>query len=354
MNVSMFHCFLCEYKTNKKYNLNRHIDGKHKKNNFKNTNIDSNNFNNTNNDFNFTNIDFNNTNIDFNNTNIDFNNTNITSNSVDNIIICSKCGKKLSSKYYLKQHLNKCKGVLNSLECHLCHKLFSFSSSKAVHMKHCRLKNQNDEMSNLELTIIEPEIDLNSNMDIIPINNNFTSCEIIPTATQIINNNKINNINININTYNINLIAYNKEENKILFDISHITSEMVCKIFTKDESDAFKYFCDKLFENKNNQLIVKKNLRDNYSKVHIGFNYWEKILDEFIYPKIMSTIAETMITYVEENKGKTRKTKIDCIMYYLDVMASNGYSNKYTNEYKRKYKKNIDMLKILFNSFLNI
>ena len=348
MNAGIFCCSLCEYKTNKKYNLNRHINGKHKKIFLNNANNDYNNLNNTNINLNNTNIDLNNTNIDLNNTNIDLNNTNIDLNNINIITKCHKCNKKLSSKYYLKEHLNKCKGVINPLECHLCHKLFSFSSSKAVHMKHCKLKNQNNKINELELTIFEPIID--SNMNIIPINNNFTSCEIIPTTTQIINNN--NNINININTYNINLIAYNKEDNKIIFDITHITNEIICKIFTRDESDAFKYFCDKLFENKNNQLIVKKNLRDNYSKVHIGFNYWEKILDEFIYPKIMSNIAETMINYIEENKGKVRKTKLDCIIYYLDVMASNGYSNKYTNEYKRKYKNNIDMLKILFNSFL--
>jgi len=303
----------------------------------KNTNICPENFNNTNIDFNNTNIDFNNPNIDSNNTNIGLENFNNTNNDV----ICNKCGKNLSSKYYLKEHLNKCKGVLNPLECHLCHKVYAFSSSKAVHMKQCKLKYQNRE----ELLILD-----SSNSEIVPFvdTNMNTNTDIsLIQPTQI-----INNINISINTYNINLIAYNKEDNKITFDITHITNEIIYKIVSRDETDGFKYFCDKLFENKNNQLIVKKNLRDNYSKVHIGSNYWEIILDEFIYPKIMSTIAETMITYVDENKAKTRKTKIDSIMYYLDVMASNGYSNKYTNEYKRKYKNNIEMLKILFNSFL--
>ena len=57
-------------------------------------------------------------------------------------------------------------------------------------------------------------------------------------------------------------------------------------------------------------------------------------------------------SYIDENKGKHRKTKIEYIMNYLHIMASNGYSYKNTNEYKKKYKNNIDMLKILFNSFL--
>ena len=313
----MFNCSLCEYKSNKKYNLNRHILGKHRGNKENNTNID---FNNTNIDSNNTNIDSKNTNINFNNTNIDSKNTNINFKNTNIDTVCDKCGKILSSKYYLKEHINKCKGVINSLECYLCHKVFAFSSSKAVHMKKCKINKKDLPMVN------------SSNLEIL-------------SKTQINNNIIINN------TYNINLIYYDKEDNKITFDISHFTNEMICKIVTRDETDGFKYFCDKLFENKNNQLIIKKNLRHNYSKIHIGFNYWEKILDLSIYPKIMTDIAETMITYVEKNKGKIRKSKIDYIIYYLDVMASNGYSSKNTNEFKQNYKANINKLKLLFNSF---
>ena len=177
---------------------------------------------------------------------------------------------------------------------------------------------------------------INNSSNLTPINN-------------IINNNIINNNIIN-NNININLIYYDKEENKIIFDITHIKQEIMYKFLTRDETDAFAYFCNKLFENKNNQLIVKKNLRDNYSTIHIGFNYWENILDKLIYPKIMSNIAETMIEYIDLNKNQ--KSKIEYIMHYLNIMASNGYSFKNTNEYKTKYKNNIEMLKIIFNSFL--
>ena len=348
MTSVIFECNYCNYKTNKKYNLNRHIHGKHNINIFNNANID---FNNTNNNFNNTNIDFNNTNIDFNNANNDFNNANNNTNNTNNTNICDKCGKSLSSKYYLNKHFEKCKGVINSLECFICHRIFSFSSAKAVHLKKCRIKNNS---SNLSLVPIDNDNLNDSNLSLTSIYNDNSNLSL----TQIENNNltivpitQINNNNIN-NTININLIYYDKEENKIIFDITHIKEDIVYKIVTRDDTDAFKYFCDKLFENKNNQLIVKKSLRDNYSKVHVGFNYWEKLLDEFIYPKLMSNISETMITYIDENKGKHRKTKIEYIMNYLHIMASNGYSYKNTNEYKKKYKNNIDMLKILFNSFL--
>jgi hypothetical protein len=38
------------------------------------------------------------------------------------------------------------------------------------------------------------------------------------------------------------------------------------------ENDAYNYFCYKLFENKNNQIIIKTNLRHIYLNVHLGFN----------------------------------------------------------------------------------
>jgi hypothetical protein len=53
---------------------------------------------------------------------------------------CNKCNKILSSKYYLKKHLLKCKGVSNPLECHICHKILYDSSSKSNHLKICREK----------------------------------------------------------------------------------------------------------------------------------------------------------------------------------------------------------------------
>jgi len=75
--------------------------------------------------------------------------------------------------------------------------------------------------------------------------------------------NRINNCN---NTYNINLVLYDKENDKIEFDIKHMKDDMIYKLTTRNEIDAFKYYCDKLFENKNNQMIIKSNLKINIQK----------------------------------------------------------------------------------------
>jgi hypothetical protein len=96
----MYNCSCCKYKSNKKYNLDRHINTKHKND-------------------------------------IIENNNDIVQNK-NNDIIENKCNKILSSKQNLEKHLLICKGVSNQLECHLCHKIYYDSSSKSRHLKKCK------------------------------------------------------------------------------------------------------------------------------------------------------------------------------------------------------------------------
>lgn len=137
----MFNCLCCEYKSNKKYNLDRHINIKHKNDIIE----DNNDINTHNNDI-----------IE------DKNYINTDKNDIieDKCIICIKCNKKLSSKQSLKNHLLICKSVSNPLECHLCHKIYYDSSSKSRHLKKCKevfiqeenknIENKNCENKNIE------------------------------------------------------------------------------------------------------------------------------------------------------------------------------------------------------------
>jgi hypothetical protein len=214
---------------------------KHKEINCKNVNDDCKNVN-----------DFcKNVNDDCKNVNDDCKNVNDFCKNVNDDNKCSKCLKILSSKYYLTKHLKICKGISNACECHLCHKIFACYSSKSAHLKICKgtpvdiiLCNNNEiikPLENMHQVISNNQITLNNNC-----------------------NNTINNTNNNI-TYNVNLISFNEEELKIDFDISHI----VYKLYTIDTEDAFRQFYKKLFENKNNQMIIKKNLKHTYSIILI-------------------------------------------------------------------------------------
>jgi len=232
---------------------------------------------------------------------------------------CSKCSKILSSKNYLKKHLIICKGVSNPLECHKCHKILANSSSKCNHLKICK----------------------GIDNDLVVYNNNLIH------SNQITINNNITN------TYNINLVSFDKFEEKINFDIGHLDIDILYKLTTKHFDSAFYFFCLKLFENKNNQLIIKTNLKLSHSHIHLGLKVWTKIYDKYIYPIIMTNISETMLLFIDIYKNKNKSKIIDNLIAYLDIMASNGFSSNKTAEFKTIYSIHINKLKLLFNTFLD-
>ena len=327
MTCEIKRCSYCNYNSNRLYNFRRHMMTKHKE-------IDDNKI--TKDCHNINNDCQNNNNDCYNNNNDCYNSNNDCQNN-NNDNKCSKCNKILSSKRNLNNHLKICKGVLNPLECHICHKIFSHNSSKSLHLKKCKDKNNNELI----------EIDNNNEireLQILNINNN---------SNNIINNNS-NNV-INNNTYNINLVSYNKEDRTINFDISHIKENIMYKLKTMHENDAYDYFCYKLFENKNNQMIIKSNLRHIYSKVHTGFNIWEKILDNNIYHVIIYYISDTMNKYINENttfeERDNDKNNIYKMLYYLKMMTSRMIMDKFPRKYERYYKDNIESLKIKFADF---
>ena len=302
MSSDIYKCVYCEYSTNIKANFSRHIITRHR------DKIDKNCI------------------INHQNDNIDIQKNN-------NLTTCSKCGKKLSSKNSLNKHIVICKGVSNPLECHICHKIFAHRNSKNFHIKKCKVVNAELIEQPFEEVVVD-----------IPTSNQI---EVQQPQPQIINNTIVNGNVINNITYNINLISFNKEEEKIEFDISHLDkNELMTKIRNNRPDISFKYFCEKLFENKNNQMVIKSSLRYKYSNIHMGMNIWQVFLDKYIYPIIMTQIADTMCSFLETSSSRLKE-----LDKYLNIMASNGYSNVDRLEYKNKYKDNIEQLKILFNTF---
>jgi hypothetical protein len=259
---------------------------------------------------------------------------------------CHKCNKILSSKQNLKKHLLICKSISNPFECHLCHKILSDRTSKFKHLKTCKGKEK--EINSNE--IIEYN---NSNSNDLIENNNKN--EIINSNNVITNSNNVitNSNNVTTTNYNINLVSYNKEQRTIEFDINHMNKNLIYKLTTMHENDAYDHFCYKLFENKNNQMIIKTNLRHIYSKVHLGFNIWEKIVDNNIYHIIIYYIAETMDKYIKQNttiKERDEK-KMGEILFYIKMMYSRMTIEKYPRKYENYYKNNIESLKLKFAEF---
>ena len=310
MTTENNNCLYCNYNSNRLYNFKRHMMTKHKEINSQHLINDK-----------------------LNTVNDKPNDDNDKLNTV-NDKQCYKCNKILSSKQNLNKHLLICKGVSNPLECHLCHKILANRGSKSTHIKICKGKENSK-----ELIITEKEN--NNKNEIITLNN---------TLNNVITTNSNNVITTN---YNINLISYNKEERTIEFDINHMNKNLIYKLTTMHENDAYDYFCYKLFENKNNQMIIKTNLRHIYSNVHLGFNIWEKILDNNIYHIIIYYIAKTMEKYIIENTTiqERDENKVGDISYYIQMMYSKLTMEKYPRKYEKYYKNNIESLKLKFAKF---
>ena len=304
----MFNCSLCKYKSNKKYNLTRHMVSKHKNEDYKNV------------------IVFNkNVMVDHKNVIVFNKNVMVDHKNVTNDNKCLKCNKILSSKQYLEKHLLICKGITNPLECHLCHKILANRSSKSAHLKICK-----------EVLIKEPLTELtNNNNTIININNNI---------------NNINNINNGI-------INNNNTTNIIIFDplkpygttlkTDHINLDFISKLLKIKEKDALTLYTKKILDNPENRCIKKTNLRSIYSEIYIGDNKWDCCSDNDIYPKFISEISNCLGDLLL-SKNLSRNV-INKLIEFIDYMAEDGYCNDddKCDEIMKQYKEQIKKTKLI-------
>jgi hypothetical protein len=158
----MFCCETCKYKSNRKFNLQKHIKNVHSR--------DA-----TDKELTMEQISSVAEQISSNNgTNVIQKGTNIIQVTNTNLA-CQKCLKNFKSFKGLKKHQNKCKGVSNPLECHFCHRVFATAQSKFKHLKICKIKKIHK--------LVESHVDHNNNTQYNSVTNNY-----------IINNYHINNL----------------------------------------------------------------------------------------------------------------------------------------------------------------
>jgi len=307
----MLNCSCCEYKTNKKYNLNRHMVSKHNNEPCSNATAT-----------------YKNATVNNKNATVAYKNDTIA-NKNDTVICsdnkCTKCNKILSSKQYLEKHLLICKGISNPFECHLCHKILSNRGSKSRHLKICK-----GPSTELTLSSSSPE----------------------PNNT-IINNNNNNNCIIN----NDNSVTNNNVTNIIVFDplkpygttlkTDHINLEFINKLLKIKENDALTLYTKKILDNPENRCIKKTNLRSIYSQIYIGDNKWDSCYDNDIYPKFISEISNCLGDLLLSINLK--RNVINKLIEFIDYMAEDGYcnDNNKSDEIKRQHKELIKKTKII-------
>jgi hypothetical protein len=246
-------------------------------------------------------------------------NPNITCESSPSLFQCEKCTKVLSNKRNLKYHMNVCKGVKNSLECHICHRIFNSHSAKSFHLKTCSIRSL--------------------------VTSTQTTTPPSPTTTpQTINNtyiigNQNNTVNNTINN-NITILTVDptKLEN-LEFITDHITNpelKKILKITHKDMDDSKKItmletYMRHLMTNPANKCIKKTNMQNVYSQVHTGDNKWETKHDKELYPKLTCNVAQGFsgLMVLRNSDAPMIKTerKLEELKAFLDYMADEGYRN---------------------------
>ena len=137
-------CEFCDYKTNRPFNLKRHMVRKH---------ITENSVVGTENS-----VDKTENSVDKTENSVVGTENSVvgTENSV--VIRCTKCHKEFARKYNLKVHMETCTGLKNPFNCNYCNKSFITRSNKYHHQKICKEKNKEISIVNNNTTIINNTI----------------------------------------------------------------------------------------------------------------------------------------------------------------------------------------------------
>jgi len=226
---------------------------------------------------------------------------------------CTKCDKTLSNPQNYKRHVSICQGKKDPLKCQYCFKVFTRSQSKYKHIKICKEKQKS-------ALVVHSQSNIGTNIE-----------------TQ---NNNINNGTINNN--NVTLIVYNHGASDS-FKTDHITYRELkdtLKIMSRDVNDEKKVsvleqYMRHILANPDNRCIKKTNIRDVYSKIHVGDNKWISKSDRDIYPKLTCNIAEgfnDLVGIRNSEQSMIKQAKLNELSQFLDYMTDNGYRNDNDDE----------------------
>ena len=259
---------------------------------------------------------------------------------------CTLCNKIFSRKCILTKHIEKCKGINNSLQCEFCNKIYSSRQTKSIHLRICKIKKELDSQA----LIIHTSNDENINDTTTTPNQNTSIGQINNMQNANIQNaNTINNNNNN-NTNNItNVIVFDPEKMELLHD--HITKSKFTKMVT--HPDFVKILTDystEILSRKENQCVRKTNLLSSSSAIHMGNDKWIYQSDKEVLPKLLSNIASNFKNITEEYKIKIMK-QLDTFMTGVTCEATDYHDNEKDEvRLKKLFKHTLTNVKhLLFN-----
>jgi hypothetical protein len=318
MDIKIFFCALCDYKTKRKYDLTRHHNAIHIKNALKKTNEENVIQNEEKTIQNEEKTIQNEENVIQNEENV-IQNEEKTIHQINECLNCSKCSKIYKTKKYLINHEKKCIGI-NSLTCPKCMKSFSSHGNKTKHIKKNNCKARSIIYYNT-------------------VNNNET----------IENNKKDNNINCNNNNTTNNIINNN---NTIINNFGsertdYITLDDIVNIFLKGGDNIIPKYIEYKHFNKdfpeNHNIKYEKNKGCSIKNE----NKW-KITDiDYLSNKLLNNNSIELLRYFNNNYIKEKMIKLEIHKFvnsrlnYLDLYIDTKIYNNIKLEIKYIIKSNI-------------
>ena len=287
-------CPICDCCFSKPYNMRRHMLRYHG------YTYEEYIHNNTNNIPNNTNNNPNNTNNIHNNTNnIPKNTNNIQTEEIetqnDKENRCPKCEKCLYAKWYLKKHMDTCKGIRDKHSCEYCYKVFKHDNSRFAHYKICVAKKEIDSKS------LVPSTNNPSNPS------NTTSQQVASTINNV-GGNQNNNTQNNI----VNILTFPQAGDKNFdFMCDQITKATMKALLHNSSTPfiGFNNFVGKVMENPQNRIVHKTNPNSIYSKIHVGEGKWEFAHDDDVLPIITHHMTTAALSKVNEIKEDMKLVK---------------------------------------------
>ena len=284
----MFCCEDCKYKSNRKFNLQKHIRNVHKRDA---TDSELTREQITSSEEQITSIEERITSFEEQITSFEERITSfeeqITSELRQNISPCPKCLKKFKSFRGFKKHQKICKGVSNALECHFCHHIFATQQSKSKHLKICQIK----QVQELVETHVINNHNINNNNNSNNSNtqyNNLTNNYIIHNYNSYTHRNGVgNDFEKHIDVSNLN--DFGQE------DISYIDDETMTRIALN--YDLKEFICLKHF---NPEHPENHNILANCSKSYKVFknNKWNIESKECVHSMIYQNAKITTFQFV--------------------------------------------------------
>jgi len=308
----MLTCSFCVYTTQRAYNLQRHILTKHTDN----TNIESiiNDLNekygkNVKNSGN--NVKVNGNNVKGNGNNVKGNGNNVKGECVpekDTVKVykCDECYKIFKHKKSLVRHTPLCEKTNDPHDCPTCRKHFSCRQALYEHKsQYCKGTDIVPYVPQEASAMIGTDPAAPSTSAAASTINNGTLINQVHQVNQVTTSNTTTTTNTNSN----NNITINVFPQALESDFEINTDHMDIKrlkrnILNQTLYQAVGTSMRMVLENKDNLPVKKKNMRSNFSYVHVGDNKWEARNDCEVFGLISFHISRCIQVYLD---GKNMK-----------------------------------------------